>query len=81
MARPLRLEFPGTLNEISKIQTKVVKPLTWFAKRYSDRRKMCYEAHVVGHYSMKEIAEFPGLHCQTISRDILQFEKMLECET
>ena len=49
MARPLRLAFPGALNEIPKIQTKVVKPLTWFAKRYSsDRRKMCYEAHVMG---------------------------------
>ena len=45
MAQPLRLEFPGALNEIFKIQTK--EPLTWFAKRYSDWRFMCYEARVI----------------------------------
>ncbi|NKB39012.1 MAG: addiction module toxin RelE [Gammaproteobacteria bacterium] len=67
-----------SLKEIPKVQTKVVKPLSWFAATYSDRPKMCYEAHVLGHYSMRESADFIGLHYQTVSRDILKYEKMME---
>ena len=73
------LKDKKSFKEIPKIQTKLVKPLNWFRTRYTDRPRMCYEAHVLGHYSMREIAEFLGLHYQTVSRDIQKYEQMLEC--
>jgi len=75
------LKWKETIPEIPNIQTKVVKPLDLYAINYQRRKRFCYEAHVRGHYSMKEIAKFLGLHYQTVCRDLLQFERMLECET
>ena len=70
--------------EVPKVQRRpLAGSLADYASRYSDRHEAMARAYRSGAYSMREIAEYFGVHYMTVSRAVRRFERlwMLECET
>lgn len=62
------------LNEIPKVQHRTgKKPMEHFSSKY-ERGVAMYEAYHSGHYTMKQIAEYFGVHYATVSRAIKNYE-------
>jgi hypothetical protein len=63
------------LREVSRIQRRpFAKPLQWYKEKFSDRKKAMALAYASGDYSMKEIADWFGVHYSTVSRAVRAFE-------
>lgn len=63
------------LREVSRIQRRALaRPLPWYAENVSDRNRAMALAYASGHYSMKEIADWFGVHYSTVSRAVRAFE-------
>lgn len=79
----LRAQLDGRrLREISKVQRRpLAGSLMEHANCCSDRNEAMARAYRSGAYTMREIAEYFGVHYMTVSRAIRRFERELECET
>ena len=67
--------LPERLREVPRAQRRpLAKPLADLARRYPDRREAMGRAFQTGVYSMKEIAEFFGVHYATVSRAVRRLE-------
>jgi len=55
MARSLRIEFPGAVYHIAS---------------RGDRREKVYAAHIEYGYTLKQIADYSGIHYSTVSKAI-----------
>jgi putative transposase len=70
------------LDEVSKIQRRpIAGDLADFRAAYPRHEAMA-RAYSSGAYTMKDIADYFGVHYMTVSRAVERFERgMLECET
>jgi len=63
------------LREIPKQQrSKVKKTLVWYEERYRDKYEAMVRAYQSGLYSLKEIADYYGVHYSTVSRAVKRSE-------
>jgi transposase len=59
------------LGEVPRAQRRAFsKPLAEYARDHRDPRSAMAAAYLSGHYSMKAIAEFFGVHYTTVSRAV-----------
>ena len=65
------------LSEISRVQRRpMAKSLQWWYKdNTADRKQAMALAYASGDYTMKEIAEWFGVHCSTVSRAVKWYER------
>ena len=71
----MMLEDGGDLSEIPLPQQKPAqKPLTYFSQIYPKQKEAMAQAFLSGHYSMKAIGQFFGVHYSTVSRAVRNFE-------
>jgi hypothetical protein len=68
---------PETLQEIPRAQRRPsAKPLAHFAEAFADRREGMARAFQTGVYTMKEVADYFGVHYSTVSRAVRWFEQV-----
>lgn len=68
-------DVEGDLNEVSRLQRRpLAKPLAWYAEQFAKRDDAISQAYLSGHYSMKQIGEYFGLHYSTVSKAIKRCE-------
>jgi len=72
----LKLNNPQDLSEVSLAQRSgPVKRIASFASEYADKKEAMARAYLTGHYLMKEIGQYFGLHYSTVSRAVHRFEQ------
>lgn len=60
--------------EIPRVQQRPpAKPLTHYARRYSDEKQAMAKAYETGRYTLKEIADYFGVHYSTVSRAVARY--------
>ncbi|VAW70301.1 hypothetical protein MNBD_GAMMA10-2341 [hydrothermal vent metagenome] len=65
-----------SLSEISRLQRRpLARSLQWYEESTVERKKAMTLAYVSGEYTMKEIAEWFGVHYSTVSRAVKLFEE------
>jgi putative transposase len=68
-------EQPEQLREYSKSQRRVLAlPLSEYEKQYKTRNEAMAVAYQSGAFTMREIAEYFGIHYMTVSRAVRQYE-------
>ena len=70
--------------EIPRIQRRLLaKPLPWYEETHETRTEAMAFAYFSGAYSMREIADYFGVHYRTVSRAVREIERsrMSECQT
>ncbi len=66
----------GNDQEINRAQRRaLVKSLATYKRQYPNRDDAMARSYLSGHYTMKEIGEFFGVHYVTVSRAVRRFEK------
>ncbi|MGV6817209.1 MAG: REP-associated tyrosine transposase [Thiotrichales bacterium] len=69
----------GDLSEVSRLQKRpLAKPLKWYKESYDSRDEAMVKAYLSGHYSMKQIGEYFGLHYSTVSKAVKWYEEVEE---
>jgi putative transposase len=70
------------LSEVSRAQRRpMARSLAAYAEAHSRRDQAMAQAYRSGGYTMKEIADYFGVHYMTVSRAVRKYEQtMLECE-
>ena len=64
------------LKEVPRMQRRTVaKSLGWYEKHSSDRNQGIVKSYLTGSYTMKEIADWFGVHYSTVSRLVKKSEK------
>ena len=53
----------------------MANPLSWYQEKYPDKKQAMAEAYRSGAYTMKEISEYFGVHCSTVSRAVTACEE------
>ncbi len=70
-----KLNAGRSLQEVPKAQRRVLhKTLDAYQRRYRDRDAAMAHAYASGAYSMRQIAEFFGVHYMTVSRAVRKHE-------
>jgi REP element-mobilizing transposase RayT len=70
-----KVKTEGQLQEFSKTQKKtLVLPLAKYATKFATRNEAMARAYYTGAYTMREIAEYFGVHYMTVSRAVRRFE-------
>ena len=65
----------GDLHEVSRLKRRpLVKPLDWYSKKYGASHRAMAMAYRSGDYSMKQIADWFGVHYSTVSRAVKKHE-------
>ncbi len=71
------LSDPSDLSEIPSPQRNPpIKPLSFFKSEYPSSREAIAYAYLSGHYSMKEIGRYFGVHYSTVSRAVKRLESI-----
>ncbi len=69
------VEHLARLREVPRAQRRpLANPLTNFARRYPVRHEAMARAFQTGVYTMKEIADYFGVHYSTVGRAVLRLE-------
>ncbi len=64
-----------SIEEVSRAQKRpLAKPLDWYLEQSPDRNTAMAQAYRSGHYTMKEIADWFGVHYSTVSRAVKSAE-------
>lgn len=59
----------GDLNEIPRTQRRAIaKSLDWYENNTGSRNQRVISAYASGDYSMKQVADWFGVHYSTVSR-------------
>jgi len=70
------MKKPEQLREIPKSQRRdLAKSLGDYRSGYPERNEAMARVYGSGAYSMKEIGDFFGVHCMTVSRAVRRFEE------
>ena len=56
----------------------VARPLSWYAKTFSNRYEAMAEAFRSGWFSKKSIASHFGVHYRTVTRAVRRAEKLVD---
>jgi predicted DNA-binding protein YlxM (UPF0122 family) len=64
-----------SLKEISRLQRRSIKKeLNWYDEKYTPRGKAMATAYLSGDHTMKEIADWFGVHYSTVNRAVKKVE-------
>ncbi|MDJ0806573.1 MAG: transposase [Gammaproteobacteria bacterium] len=75
MQKHVNVSGKEELKEVTRIQRRsLAKPLQWYKKSADTPKEAMAEAYLTGDYSMKEIADFFGVHYATVSRAVKAYE-------
>ena len=82
MHEKLNTNDKATLKEVARLQRRpVAKSLKWYQKNTQTPKQAMAHAYFSGDYSMKEIAEWFGVHYSTVSRAVKLHEGILDCKS
>lgn len=71
MSEKIKARDKSALKEVTRLQRRpVAKPLKWYEQTTETPKQAMALAYLSGEYSMKEIAEWFGVHYSTVSRAV-----------